>query len=130
MGYQEIIKLLSGYGYEVEDMTILETSLSNGQKQLMLEKDKVARMNTELVEVEKCLTDTKEELAKKVRELMESKVKVTGDVDITDLNAKLKKTLSERDLLIREYKNVKDSNTKLEAEVKKLSLQIAQVNHS
>lgn len=39
--------------------------------------------------------------------------------EVTDLNAKLKKTISERDLLIREYKAMKDTKTSLETNLKK-----------
>ena len=43
--------------------------------------------------------------------------KTSGSDELTELNSKLKKTISERDLLIREYKNVKDSNTAMEKEL-------------
>ena len=39
--------------------------------------------------------------------------------EVDDLKAKLKKTTSERDLLIREYKNTKDSKEKLDMELKR-----------
>lgn len=103
---EEITKVLTKHGYEVDDLIKLESSLSNGQKQLMAEKEEVSRMKTELVEAEK-----------KVEELSKSGMNETNE-EVTELNSKLKKTISERDLLIREYKNVKDGSTKMEAELK------------
>merc|ERR1711890_186100 len=41
----------------------------------------------------------------------------TNETELAELAAKLKKTISERDLLIREYKNVKDHSTKMEVEL-------------
>jgi len=43
------------------------------------------------------------------------------------LNAKLKKTISERDLLIREYKKSKDSVTKLEMSTKVKDAELASI---
>lgn len=40
------------------------------------------------------------------------------ETELADLNAKLKKTISERDLLIREYKSVKDKSSKMEETIK------------
>ena len=49
--------------------------------------------------------------------LFQLSAKTSGSDELTELNSKLKKTISERDLLIREYKNVKDSNTAMEKEL-------------
>merc|ERR1712154_160987 len=100
--HEEITEVLSKNGYDVADITKLGSSLSNCQKQLMAEKEEVTRMKAELVEAER-----------KLEELKNGAVKATNE-EVTELNTKLKKTISERDLLIREYKNVKDNNTKVE----------------
>lgn len=104
--HEEITEVLSKNGYDIADITKLDSSLSNGQKQLMAEKEEVTRMKAELAEAEK-----------KLEELKNGAVKATNE-EVTELNTKLKKTISERDLLIREYKNVKDNNSKVEAELK------------
>merc|ERR1711915_514615 len=67
---------------------------------------------------EKSLTEAQTALQLKTKELEEASAKTSNTEEVTELNGKLKKTISERDLLIREYKNVKDSNTKMEAELK------------
>lgn len=41
-------------------------------------------------------------------------MKSTNENELNDLNAKLKKTISERDLLIREYKAIKEKSGKME----------------
>jgi len=121
---EELKQILSKHGYEHENLTTLESSLSDGQKQLMAEKEENSRIKTELEEMEKNLTDTqkllaneKDEHAKKVQELQENAMGSTNESEVSELNTKLKKTISERDLLIREYKNVKDNSTKMEAEL-------------
>merc|ERR1712002_984246 len=87
-------------------------------KQLMAEKEENTKIKTELSEMEKSLTEAQTALQLKTKELEESSAKTSNSEEVTELNSKLKKTISERDLLIREYKNVKDSNTKMEGELK------------
>jgi len=106
--------VLSKHGYEHDNLTVLESSLSDGQKQLMAEKEENSKIKTELKEMEK----TQTALQQKIQELQEGGVSTSNPEEVTELQSKLKKTISERDLLIREYKNVKDSNTKMEAELK------------
>ena len=55
-----------------------------------------------------------------------SKLEAANDTSKTDeVNSKLKKTISERDLLIREYKKSKDSVAKFEISVKEKDDQLA-----
>jgi len=110
----ELKTALSKHGYDHTNLTTLESSLSDGQKQLMAEKEENQKIKTELSEMEKSLTA----LQQKTKELEENAAKTTTSDEVTELSSKLKKTISERDLLIREYKNVKDSNTKMEGELK------------
>merc|ERR1712013_775403 len=86
--------ILSKHGY---DLTTLESSLNDGQRQLMAEKEENIKIKTELSELEKSLQQ-------KNKELEELSAKTSGSDELTELNSKLKKTISERDLLIREYK--------------------------
>jgi len=110
----DLKQVLSKHGYEHDNLTVLESSLSDGQKQLMAEKEENSKIKTELKEMEK----TQTALQQKIQELQEGGVSTSNPEEVTELQSKLKKTISERDLLIREYKNVKDSNTKMEAELK------------
>jgi len=110
----ELKTALSKHGYDHTNLTTLESSLSDGQKQLMAEKEENQKIKTELSEMEKSMTA----LQQKTKELEENAAKTTTSDEVTELSSKLKKTISERDLLIREYKNVKDSNTKMEGELK------------
>jgi len=114
----ELKQILSKHGYDHDNLATLESSLSDGQKQLMAEKEENTKIKTELSELEKSLTEAKAALETKSKEAEESSAKTSNSEEVTELNSKLKKTISERDLLIREYKNVKDSNTKMESELK------------
>lgn len=119
-GHQELKQILLKHGYEHENLTTLEANLSDGQKQLMAEKQENTRIKTELQELEQNLATSrkeKDEQAQKLQEMENAKPSVS-DGELADLNAKLKKTVSERDLLIREYKSMKDNHTKLDAELK------------
>merc|ERR1719495_2632437 len=78
----------------------------------MAEKEENTKIKTELTQMEKSLADAQTALQQK-----ESSTTANPE-EVAELNGKLKKTISERDLLIREYKNVKDSNTKMESELK------------
>merc|ERR1712168_1569465 len=114
-----LIQVLSKHGYDHNNLATLESSLSDGQKQLMAEKEENTKIKTELSEMEKSLTEAQSALQLKTKELEEGSAKTEGpSAEVTELASKLKKTISERDLLIREYKNVKDSNTKMEGELK------------
>jgi len=115
-----LIQVLSKHGYDHNNLATLESSLSDGQKQLMAEKEENTKIKTELSEMEKSLTEAQSALQLKTKELEEGSAKTEGPsaAEVTELASKLKKTISERDLLIREYKNVKDSNTKMEGELK------------
>jgi len=114
----ELKQVLSKHGYDHNDLATLESSLSDGQKQLMAEKEENTKIKTDLSEMEKSLTEAQTALQLKTKELEEASAKTSNTEEVTELNGKLKKTISERDLLIREYKNVKDSNTKMESELK------------
>merc|ERR1712136_308412 len=118
----ELKQVLSKHGYDHENIATLESSLADGQKQLMAEKEENTKIKTELSEMEKSLTEAKAALELKSKEAEESSAKTSNSEEVTELNSKLKKTVSERDLLIREYKNVKDSNTKMESELKETKL--------
>merc|ERR1712142_123869 len=119
----ELKQVLSKHGYDHNDLATLESSLSDGQKQLMAEKEENTKIKTDLSEMEKSLTEAQTALQLKTKELEEGSAKTEGpSAEVTELASKLKKTISERDLLIREYKNVKDSNTKMEGELKETKL--------
>merc|ERR1719228_28795 len=77
--------------------------------ELDLKEKKITELE-ELLEILKVTcSDQAQQLAKKSEEAKE----------VDDLKAKLKKTTSERDLLIREYKNTKDAKEKLDMELKR-----------
>jgi len=120
----ELKQVLSKHGYDHNDLATLESSLSDGQKQLMAEKEENTKIKTDLTEMEKSLTEAQTALQLKTKELEEASAKTSNTEEVTELNSKLKKTISERDLLIREYKNVKDSNTKMESELKETKLNL------
>merc|ERR1712142_435520 len=90
-----LIQVLSKHGYEHDNLTVLESSLSDGQKQLMAEKEENSKIKTELKEMEK----TQTALQQKIQELQEGGVSTSNPEEVTELQSKLKKTISERDLL-------------------------------
>merc|ERR1712062_699545 len=92
--------------------------MGEGQKLLADQKEENAKLKTQIGELDERLADTQKQLDTKVKELSEDKQPSSNAEEVTELQSKLKKTISERGLLIREYKNVKDSNTKMEAELK------------
>lgn len=116
--------ILSKHGYDHANLSTLESSLTDGQKQLMAEKEENTKIKTELSEMEKTIAS----LQQKTKELEETASKTSSSDEVSELNNKLKKTISERDLLIREYKNVKDSNTKMEGELKEKTQTIEEKN--
>jgi len=115
---EQLKQILSKHGYEHENLTALESSLTDGQKQLVAEKEENSKLQTKLKELDTTLSNTQNELDTKIKELAEAAMTTSNADEVTELQSKLKKTISERDLLIREYKNVKDNNTKMEAELK------------
>merc|ERR1712142_582441 len=115
---EQLKQTLSKHGYNGDDLAALENSFTEGQKLLADEKEENAKLKTQIGELDARLADTQKQLDTKLKELSEEKQPSSNAEEVTELQSKLKKTISERDLLIREYKNVKDSNTKMEAELK------------
>merc|ERR1712142_775610 len=114
---EQLKQTLSKHGYNGDDLAALENKFTEGHKLLADEKEENAKLKTQIQELDTRLADTQKQLDTKLKELSEEKQPSTN-AEVTELQGKLKKTISERDLLIREYKNVKDSNTRMEAELK------------
>merc|ERR1712142_168606 len=114
---EQLKQTLSKHGYNGDDLAALENKFTEGHKLLADEKEENAKLKTQIQELDTRLADTQKQLDTKLKELSEEKQPSTN-AEVTELQGKLKKTISERDLLIREYKNVKDSNTRMEAERK------------
>merc|ERR1719494_137091 len=77
--------------------------------ELDLKEKKITELEELLDTLKVTCSDQVQQLARKSEEAKE----------VDDLKARLKKTTSERDLLIREYKNTKDSKEKLDMELKR-----------
>ncbi|XP_065661141.1 kinectin isoform X4 [Hydra vulgaris] len=93
------------------------------QEQLNLEKKEVVKLHEEL----NTATQKLEVSAKATNELEEklkSHVSKENTSELDELNTKLKKTISERDLLIREFKALKEKYSQQEKDVSKLETDI------
>merc|ERR1712042_398815 len=74
----DLKQVLSKHGYEHDNLTVLESSLSDGQKQLMAEKEENTKIKTELSEMEKSLTEAQSALQLKTKELEEASAKTSN----------------------------------------------------
>merc|ERR1719505_566502 len=90
----------------------IEATSADGRSkagELDLKEKKITELEELLDTLKVTCSDQVQQLARKSEEAKE----------VDDLKARLKKTTSERDLLIREYKNTKDSKEKLDMELKR-----------
>merc|ERR1711962_1063572 len=109
---ETMTKLVETNAKQEEMLKNIQAASADGRSkagELDLKEKKITELE-ELLEILKVTcSDQAQQLAKKSEEAKE----------VDDLKAKLKKTTSERDLLIREYKNTKDSKEKLDMELKR-----------
>jgi len=95
---------------EEKNHEILESNKKVAELEEVLKSQGDNGLDTELKTIKEQLQSVKKELEEK---------QSSSETELNDLNSKLKKTISERDLLIREHKTLKDKNGKSDSELKK-----------
>ncbi|XP_057315368.1 ribosome-binding protein 1-like isoform X2 [Hydractinia symbiolongicarpus] len=105
----DLEEVLKEHGFQKEEASQMEETLKESQSEN-------AKLKTDKLNLEQQLKSAQKDLEAAKKEAEKS---AESSNEVTDLNAKLKKTISERDLLIREYKAMKDTKTSLETNLKK-----------